>query len=333
MTSNGLIDNSVEVGIPMAIWLESSESVNAREKIIRNKGYLHEKGGIGHSLLFNLDVRPPDLHDFKLADCMREEEIIETDKLLRSGKKVMWEGGDGYGKTTFIGELTQYLHKENPELQISSMSHMDFRTSSSIKRQIERLEHALQSNEPTNLLYIIDSADYLWEKPDNSPDNIDLAQLRIEFMNKLLNSDVQTLMTSHSIEPKNKEVDMYLKRRFELMFGSTVDRKNLSPLYPTDKVSKILQRVGFPKELAEYLSWYESSKTCKHSVLVNYFFKQPSLAKENSGQQFSLERTISYISSFLKDPHNSINDLITVFIDFFHGRNMTAFKDLVNIGF
>lgn len=326
------IDKGV-VDIPAPKYIETPHTVEAREKIIRNDGFLLEKGGIGFSILFSVGVTPPETGNITPRDCMREPEILETVELLHSGKKVLWEGGDGFGKSTFTGELAAILLKEEPDLKIINLTHNDFRTRSSMERQLERLEWESASDHPDKILYLLDSVDYLWEKIPPSLDNAGLAQLRIEFIQKLMFSDHKVVMTSHDVEPKNKEVDEYLKIRLNSHFNVLSVREKLSPWYQPHKVIQVLERVGFPHDLAVELVSSNQEAVCRHSTLVNYFFKQPNYQKETQELQFSLKRSLQFIQRIMETEKNPIQYLSKVFQSVFKARNLIRFQDWINIGY
>lgn len=201
-----------------------------------------------------------------------------------------------------------------------------------MQSQIERLKMESESNRTEKVLYLLDSVDYIWEKIPPNSNTVGLAQKRIQFIQNLLNSDHKVVMTAHDVEPKNKEIDDMLKIRLNSLFNVLSVRKKLSPVYPPSKVAQVLERVGFPHDLAIQLVTKNLSDVCRHSVLVNYFFKQPDLQSETGKQQFSLTRSLQFIESSMKTQKDPIWHLIGVFQSVFSARNMLRFQDWVNIG-
>lgn len=313
-------------------YIESVQTKEAREKIIRNHGFLHEKGGIGFSVLFSVGVTPPEIGKAKLSECMREEEVRTTVHLLNSGKKVLWEGGEGFGKSTFTSELVNVLLKEEPHLKIINLTHNDFCTKSSMQTHLNTLNRESDSDHPDNTLYLLDSVDYLWEKIPVSSDNEGLAQMRIEFIQKLMFSEYLVVMTSHDVEPKNKKVDDYLKIRLNSHFNVLSVREKLSPWYPSHKVIQVLERVGFPRELAVELVSSNREAVCRHSTLVNYFFRQPNYQTETKEHQYSLTRSLQFIQSTMESKKNPIQYLTQFFNNIFSARNLIRFQDWLKVG-
>lgn len=108
----GKIDNQIRSEeIPTSIYIEPPKSVAAREKIIRNHGFLNEKGGIGFSVLFGVGVIPPESGKVDLKECMREEEIVETLDLLSLEKKYCGKVEMGLEKLLLLGNLHQFFLK------------------------------------------------------------------------------------------------------------------------------------------------------------------------------------------------------------------------------
>lgn len=309
-----------------------SEQLDTREmnQVIEH-GLRGQKGGIGFALLGSLGVDYPKPEQFQLSDCLREQEISDTWEKMQKGQKVWWEGGDGFGKTTFLGELGTFLQTQRtaagePYMRFD-LGFLTHGTVADIDSAMERLDYYLGKGRAAapNAIYMLDSADYLWEKEGNlnmGP----LAQKRIEFFQKLLTSDCKVIMTAHNVESKNKKVDPLAKNECKrAMTLSDVSINELSPYYPPDKVKDMLSRVGIPRPILDKLINSDYFlPAIHHGVLSNYIL---------GGQDnYSIKTLLCWIDSFIKVGNNTnqiVNNLKNVFI----GRNNQRIQDWMTIGF
>jgi hypothetical protein len=145
------------------------------------------KGGIGWSVLRGLEVEAPGGKEFKLRECLREQEVLSTWESLQKGKKVMWEGDEGVGKSTFLSEVTSFLDFQNTLRSASEQLYL-VRLDKLMISTRERIENALDLPNDKNIVYLFDSADYLWEKVEGEGMTGPITQLRINLLNKILHS-------------------------------------------------------------------------------------------------------------------------------------------------
>lgn len=309
--------------------VEASPGMAVREKIIQEG--LKEYGGIGWSILGGVGVKFPLVAEFSLSDCMREAEIQQTLSLLEQGKKVWWDAGEGYGKTTFLSELETYIDAKNiksdprSQLQVFDIDHIIRGTAADMRPRIEheteRIEYYLGSGKAkaTSKVYVLDSADFLWERVKGESVYGPTIKARIEFIKKLLHSDCKMIMTSHDQEPKNKAVDDIAKSYFESMlrvYG--VERKKLSPLYPEEKMKAVLERVGFPPATVDGLFRYVGYPARHHGMMTNYVLG----VKDN----YRLPDLLSYIDSLAR-LGLSEEEVAAKLVPVFNQRNERRIKD------
>ena len=178
--SNSLTPGSGAEDDPQRLVLSESG-----RQIIETGGLRGQRGGAGWAILHGIGVRPPESDTFDIHDCMREDEILGTWQLLTSNKKVWWEGGDGYGKTTFMEEFMAYVDNVNARSPSNKKYRTIFLTAASC-RSIDSITSLISDldtqqkdspDEQEHLIYILDSADNLWEKSD-SKDNLNALTIK-----------------------------------------------------------------------------------------------------------------------------------------------------------
>lgn len=310
---------------------ETDTSFAIREKIINEKS-LREAGGIGWSILSKIGVRYPGPEQFDLQDCLREQEITETWQKLESGKKVWWEGGDGYGKTTFMGEFKTFIEAENlnrsseNKIQIIDLGVLTHGNIADLKFYREQITYFSSDGIKfaPNILYVVDSVDYLWEQTQGR-DLSALTSARIEVFKLAIKSPFKVLMTAHDKDSKNKVVDSPAKIRCgNILSSNHVDINKLSPLYPPDKINRLLKRVGIPNQIADNLTSSLFYPIRHHGVMSNYVLGGP--------ETYSIGHLVSWIDykiKFGEDFDQITEDIKQVLI----ARNYVRIRDWATIGF
>lgn len=303
------------------------------EKILRGER-LRENGGIGWALLRNIGIGSPEPQNFRIEDCMREEEINETWSSLQRGNKVWWEGGDGYGKSTFLGEFQTFIvalnESRRPEDQIriedlSVITHGKIENLEFHREKINFLTNTeVGKKVAKNTLYVIDSADYVWEQTGGiymSP----LTKERVALFKALLESPCMVLMTAHDKESKNKKVDEFAKMKAtHSMTINGVEKHKLSPLYPEDKVNSLFKSLGLHPEIVDILTSKLFLPIRHHGVLSNYVINGP--------ETYSISYLLNWVKSKLDT--GELLDFIAKDIEvLLSQRNVKRIQDWLTIGF
>ena len=308
-------------------------SASIRRSFLETGRFFQERGGIGWSILSSVGIRGPEAREFKIGDCLREKEIKLTEELLDQGQKVIWYGGDGYGKTTFMSELYEYFASKG--LIIHFVLGVSGRNEESLKHIIGLIGEIKEENKHGKHIFLIDSVDYFWEDPavGGCTGSTSRGRLRVELLQALHDSGCKIVYTCHEPEPKNKPVDLALKakcRRWLSKYDG-VEEQHLSPIYPAEKVKSVLLRVGIPEAIVEYWLQHNYSSICKHVLLANYLLKgNPENPQENIA--YGLRRVLSFIESSLRIG-SSMKDICRVLSGSIEGRNRVSIIDRVTTGF